>query len=67
MNDHLEKLVSHLELAAAEVQAAHKLACHTNPLLQILLLPLIGEIVRLKDRVKMIEEAVATSEQRERV
>lgn len=58
MNEELEKLIAHLELATADIQAAHKLACHSNPLLEILLLPIIGEIVGLRDRVKEIEQAV---------
>lgn len=63
MKQELAKLIADLESAAVDVQAAHKLACHTNPLAQILLLPLIGEIVELRDRVKVIEDAVKSSEQ----
>ena len=42
-----------------DVDEAHRIACEDEPTLQILLLDLIGDARRMKDRLAQIESAIA--------
>ncbi len=42
-----------------DVVEAHRIACEDEPTLQILLLDLIGDARRMKDRLALIESAIA--------
>ena len=47
------------DLLVRDVVEAHRIACEDEPTLQILLLDLIGDARRMKDRLALIESAIA--------
>ena len=58
MNPQLEaitKAAQCADLLLSDIRDAHKLACRDNPLLEILLRELLGDAVKIKNRLAELE------------
>ena len=51
LTEALHKLQGSLFFAARDIQEAHKAACHESTLAAMLLLPMIGELATLENRI----------------
>jgi len=61
MTQQLEAIVKATQcsdLLMSDIRAAHSLACHKNPLLEILLRDLIADAVRLNRRLAEIQGGI---------
>lgn len=58
MNEHLTKATHTAAFLANDLRAAHSEACHVDPLLEILLLDLIGQATEIGNKLKRVELAL---------
>jgi hypothetical protein len=61
MNPQLEaitKAAQCADLLVGDIREAHKVACHENPALEILLRELLGDAVRIKNRLAELQSTM---------
>ena len=61
MNPQLEtitKAAQCADLLVSDIREAHKVACHENPALEILLRELLGDVVRIKNRLAELQSTM---------
>lgn len=61
MNPQLEtitKAAQCADLLVSDIREAHRLACHENPALEILLRDLLGDVARIETRLTELESTM---------